>query len=88
MKATNLAELYDSPLVDWTRIATRLDQGLDQAPQSGGPNRHTCWLATINADSAHMSRRSGPFGSMGPSGSRREAERARGATSPATLVAR
>jgi PPOX class probable F420-dependent enzyme len=50
MKATNLADLYDSPLVDWTRIATRLGQGLDQAPQTGGPNRHTCWLATINPD--------------------------------------
>ena len=50
MKATNLAELYNAPLVDWDRVATRLDQGMTQAPGTGGPNRHTCWLATINAD--------------------------------------
>ncbi len=50
MEATNLADLYDCPLVDWSRIQARLDDGLDQAPGSGGPDRHTCWLATINAD--------------------------------------
>lgn len=50
MDATNLAELYDLPLVDWTPIVTRLEQGLSQAPGTGGPGRHTCWLATINAD--------------------------------------
>src|SRR5206468_2596586 len=25
---------------------------LTQAPGTGGPNRHTCWLATIDADGA------------------------------------
>ena len=50
MEATNLADLYDSPLIDWSRIEARLDQGLTQAPDTGGPNRHTCWLATINRD--------------------------------------
>lgn len=30
--------------------AGRLDEGVDQAPGAGGPDRHTCWLATINAD--------------------------------------
>ena len=25
-------------------------RGLTQAPETGGPNRHTCWLATINRD--------------------------------------
>ncbi|HZP28633.1 MAG TPA: pyridoxamine 5'-phosphate oxidase family protein [Acidimicrobiia bacterium] len=50
MDATNLAELYDCPLVDWTRITSRLEQGLTQAPGTGGPDRHTCWLATIDAD--------------------------------------
>jgi hypothetical protein len=48
--AKNLAELYDLPLLDWTRITARLEQGLSQAPDTGGPNRHTCWLATLNAD--------------------------------------
>jgi hypothetical protein len=50
MKATNLANLYRSPLLDWDRIKDRLDAGLSQAPETGGPNRHTCWLATINRD--------------------------------------
>jgi hypothetical protein len=50
MEATNLADLYGTPLLDWIRIRARLDQGLSQAPETGGPNRHTCWLATINPD--------------------------------------
>ena len=38
----------------WTGTwpAARLDQGLSQAPDTGGPNRHTCWLATINPATA------------------------------------
>jgi hypothetical protein len=50
MKATNLADLYKAPLLDWARIEARLEEGVSQAPESGGPNRHTCWLATINGD--------------------------------------
>jgi PPOX class probable F420-dependent enzyme len=50
MDATNLAGLYDLPLIDWARIEARLDAGLTQAPGTGGPDRHTCWLATINPD--------------------------------------
>jgi len=50
MDATNLADLYELPLVDWSLVTNRLDQGVTQAPDTGGPNRHTCWLATINAD--------------------------------------
>jgi PPOX class probable F420-dependent enzyme len=50
MEETNLADLYGTPLLDWGRIKSRLDQGLSQAPETGGPNRHTCWLATINRD--------------------------------------
>jgi len=50
MEATNLAELYHSPLLDWSRIEARLQAGLSQAPGTGGPDRHTCWLATINPD--------------------------------------
>jgi hypothetical protein len=49
-KATNLANLYGLPLLDWTRIEARLEQGVSQGPESGGPSRHTCWLATINND--------------------------------------
>jgi PPOX class probable F420-dependent enzyme len=50
VEATNLADLYDLPLVDWTLIESRLAEGFSQAPGTGGPNRHTCWLATINRD--------------------------------------
>ena len=33
----------------------RLDAGVSQAPGSGGPDRHTSWLATINRDgSPHL----------------------------------
>jgi Pyridoxamine 5'-phosphate oxidase len=38
------------PPLDWARIEARLSQGVTQAPQTGGPSRHTCWLATINGD--------------------------------------
>jgi hypothetical protein len=50
MDATNLADPYGTPLLDWDRIEHRLDEGLSQAPGSGGPDRHSSWLATINAD--------------------------------------
>ena len=50
MDAKNLAELYDLPLLDWQDVAARLDAGVTQAPDTGGPNRHTCWLATIDSD--------------------------------------
>jgi PPOX class probable F420-dependent enzyme len=55
MDATNLADLYELPLMDWTALEARLEEGLAQAPGTGGPDRHTCWLATINADgSPHL----------------------------------
>src|SRR6476659_5132561 len=50
MEARNLDNIYGSPELDWTRIEARLGEGMTQAPDTGGPNRHTCWLATINAD--------------------------------------
>lgn len=50
MHAKNLAELYDLPVMDWAPIAARLDAGLSQAPGTGGPDRHTAWLATIDPD--------------------------------------
>jgi len=50
MDATNLAELYGTPLVDWQRVVARLDRGIEQAPGTAGPGRHTCWLATTNTD--------------------------------------
>ena len=55
MESTNLADLYGSPAIDWAVIAAGLDAGIPQAPGGGGPDRHTCWLATINDDgSPHL----------------------------------
>jgi hypothetical protein len=50
MEARNLADLYGLPLLEWASIKSRLDEGVPQAPGKGGPNRHTCWLATLNPD--------------------------------------
>jgi hypothetical protein len=52
MTATNLADQYDLPPMDLASVRDRLDRGFDQAPGGGGPDRHTCWLTTINADGA------------------------------------
>jgi PPOX class probable F420-dependent enzyme len=50
MDARNLADLYGTPLLEWQKVEQRLNRGFPQAPGTGGPNRHTCWLATINVD--------------------------------------
>ena len=51
METTNLgAAQYDTPDLDWDAIVARLEAGFEQAPGGGGPDRHTCWLATIDAD--------------------------------------
>ncbi len=50
MEARNLADLYGTPLIGWSLVRARLDRGVTQAPGTGGPDRHTCWLATIDPD--------------------------------------
>jgi PPOX class probable F420-dependent enzyme len=50
VEARNLADLYELPELVWSDITARLDAGIPQAPGDGGPDRHTCWLATINPD--------------------------------------
>src|SRR4051794_4528323 len=50
MEARNLADLYGLPTLDWEAVAARLAQGISQAPGSGGPDRHTCWLSTLDED--------------------------------------
>jgi PPOX class probable F420-dependent enzyme len=50
VEAKNLADLYGLSPVDWFAVTSRLQEGLTQVPGTGGPDRHTCWLATINAD--------------------------------------
>ncbi|GAA2235948.1 pyridoxamine 5'-phosphate oxidase family protein [Promicromonospora sukumoe] len=49
VKAKNLAGLYDLPTLDWAPVAADL-VGLTQAPGTGGPDRHSHWLTTVNAD--------------------------------------
>src|SRR5438034_2357698 len=41
---------YGAPPIPWTKVHERLEQGLSQGPGSGGPDRHTCWLATVGPD--------------------------------------
>jgi hypothetical protein len=50
MEVKNLAGLYDLDALDWPSVEDRLEAGVSQAPGTGGPNRHTIWLATINDD--------------------------------------
>ena len=41
---------YGAPLIPWRSVRERLEQGFTQVPGSGGPDRHTCWLATVHPD--------------------------------------
>ena len=41
---------YNAPLIPWSRVRQRLEEGFTQSPGSGGPTRHTCWLATVHPD--------------------------------------
>ena len=43
---------YNAPPISWERVRDRLDGGITQAPDTGGPNRHTIWLATVDSDGA------------------------------------
>ena len=53
MEATNLAELYGLPLVDWQRVEARL-AGPEPLAGTGGPDNRS-WLATTNRDgSPHL----------------------------------
>jgi Pyridoxamine 5'-phosphate oxidase len=39
---------YGTPPIDWERVRDTLTSEITQAPDTGGPNRHTAWLTTIN----------------------------------------
>ena len=41
---------YGAPTIEWGRVKAVLDGQLTQAPETGGPRRHTVWLATMNLD--------------------------------------
>lgn len=55
MKAINLDTQDHTPTLDLARITDRLDRGYSQAPGTGGPDRHSTWITTTNADgSPHL----------------------------------
>ncbi|MDT5148036.1 MAG: hypothetical protein QOC58_2681 [Mycobacterium sp.] len=41
---------YGAPPIEWAHVKAVLDRRLTQAPSTGGPQRHTMWLTTINPD--------------------------------------
>jgi Pyridoxamine 5'-phosphate oxidase len=49
-KAEQNLDGYGAPLIPWAKIRKRLEQGFTQVPGSGGPDRHTYWLATVHPD--------------------------------------
>lgn len=53
-KAKNLAG-YGMPPIEWEQVRETLNSQITQGPDSGGPNRHTAWLTTINPNgSPHL----------------------------------
>ena len=52
--ARNLADLYGLPVLRWKSIAARLDKGFTGVPGTGGPNRFSWWMATINSDGSPL----------------------------------
>jgi hypothetical protein len=43
-------DIYGQPPLEWSRVLDRLNAGYTQAPDTGGPNRHSSWLATVRPD--------------------------------------
>ncbi|HUS13560.1 MAG TPA: pyridoxamine 5'-phosphate oxidase family protein [Chloroflexia bacterium] len=41
---------YGAPQIPWTKVRKCLEKDLTQAPGTGGPDRHTFWLATVAPD--------------------------------------
>ena len=41
---------YGTPPIEWERVRATLTSEITQAPDTGGPNRHTTWLTTVNPD--------------------------------------
>ncbi len=47
---TKNLDIYGSPPITWTAVRERLERDIPQAPGTGGPDRHTFWLATTDPD--------------------------------------
>src|SRR5262249_38551308 len=41
---------YGAPTIPWEKVRNVLSRSIPQEPGSGGPDRHTCWLATVRPD--------------------------------------
>jgi len=41
---------YGAPMIPWEKVDRRLQEGFTQAPKTGGPDRHTAWVATVRPD--------------------------------------
>lgn len=41
---------YGAPPIPWEKVRARLEARIPQAPGTGGPDRHTFWLATTRPD--------------------------------------
>ena len=41
---------YGAPMIPWEKVHERMQKGFTQAPKTGGPDRHTAWLATVCPD--------------------------------------
>lgn len=55
MQATNPTAVrnldgYGTPPIEWSRVRAALGADISQAPETGGPGRHTSWLTTTNPD--------------------------------------
>ncbi len=48
--ARNLADLYHLAPLRWDDVHAVMEADLPQAPGSGGPDHHTYWLSTADAD--------------------------------------
>ena len=46
----NLADLYHLAPLDWDNVRRPLATNLNQEPGTGGPDHHTFWLSTSDAD--------------------------------------
>jgi hypothetical protein len=45
-----LADLYELAPLDWDDVRARPATNITQEPGSGGPDHHTFWLSTLDAD--------------------------------------
>src|SRR5690349_8337391 len=50
MTAINLDTQDHNPTLDLAMVTDRLARGFAQAPGEGGPDRHSTWITTLNAD--------------------------------------